>query len=422
MIAALMAYAALVGVALTLAARVVEWGMERSGWAVRWVWLVAAALTIAIPVWRLSGSRSGSAPDGRDAVNGSAVRLPAVLIPSIPESATGRTSAWDALLLAAWALASLALAAREASRRRQLQIARDGWERRRLDGTPVLVAPDVGPAVVGVRDGEVVVPPWVLTLERDARALVLRHELEHLRAGDAAVQDFVRLLVALVPWSPALWYIERRLRGAIEVDCDRRVLGTMRSSRRQYGALLLHVAGRAGSATHVVPALSESYSLLARRITAMTHPPRRSPIALAACLTIAGAALVAACNTETPQVTKAPADTTPRSAAQPAVAAPEGAYFEFQVENPVQSARGLAPHYPDSLRTAGVEGEVLVQFVVDTLGKAEPQTFKVLKASHEAFAAAVKEAMPGMNFIPASIKGVKVRQLVQQPFAFALAK
>src|SRR5690606_12921348 len=137
--------------------------------------------------------------------------------------------------------------------------------------------------------GEVVVPAWVLTLDAASRSLVLRHELEHLRAGDAALQHFTRLLVALVPWNPALWYIERRLRGAIEVDCDRRVLGAMRSSRRQYGALLLHVAGRAGSATHVLPALSESYSLLARRITAMTHPPRRSPIALAACLTIAGA-------------------------------------------------------------------------------------------------------------------------------------
>lgn len=422
MIAALMAYAALVGVALALAARVVEWGMERSGWAVRWVWLVAAALTIAIPVWRLSDSRPGSAPDGRDAVNGSAIRLPTVLVPSMPDSAMGHASARDALLLAAWALASLVLAARGASRRRQLQIAREGWERSRLDGTPVLVAPDVGPAVVGVRDGEVVVPRWVLALESDARALVLRHELEHLRAGDAALQEFMRLLVALFPWNPALWYIERRLRGAIEVDCDRRVLGAMRPSRRRYGALLLHVAGRAGSATRVVPALSESYSLLARRITAMTHPPRRSPIALAACLTVAGAVLVAACNTETPQVAQSPANATPPSAAQPAVAAPEGAYFEFQVEHPVQSARGLAPFYPDSLRSAGVEGEVLVQFVVDTLGKAEPQTFTVLKASHEAFADAVKEALPGMNFVPARNRGVKVRQLVQQPFVFALAK
>lgn len=422
MIAALMAYAALVGVTLALAAWAVEWGVERSGWAVRWVWLVAAALTLAIPVWRLSGSRPGIAPDGRGAVSERAIRLPALLVPSMPESASGRTSGSDALLLAAWALASLVLAARWVSRHRQLQLARDGWERRRLDGTPVLVAPDVGPAVVGVRGGEVVVPAWVLTLDGASRALVLRHELEHLRAGDAALQEFARLLVALVPWNPALWYIERRLRGAIEVDCDRRVLGAMRPSRRHYGALLLHVAGRAGSATRVAPALSESYSLLARRITAMTHPPRRSPLALAACLTIAGAALVAACNTETPQVAKAPADSSPPSAAQPAVAAPEGAYFEFQVEHPVQSARGAAPRYPDSLRTAGVEGEVLVQFVVDTLGKAEPQTFKVLKASHEAFAAAVKEAIPGMNFVPASNRGAKVRQLVQQPFVFALAK
>jgi protein TonB len=98
-------------------------------------------------------------------------------------------------------------------------------------------------------------------------------------------------------------------------------------------------------------------------------------------------------------------------------------FFEFQVEKPVTALPGSAnPRYPDILRQAGVEGEVLAQFVVDTTGRAEVRTFKVLKSSHDLFGTAVKNALPGMRFIPAEVGGRKVRQLVQQPFSFAIAK
>lgn len=433
MILAIMAYAVLVSAAVALAARVAEWGMERWGWAVRWVWLGAALLAIAVPALRVFGER-GAPADGTDgAVAQGIIRLPAILVPSIPESALFGLGTMDVLLLGGWALASVALVVRWADRRRRLQLARDRWERRRLDGTPVLVATNVGPAVVGTVGGEVVVPSWTLALDDDARALVLGHELEHLRAGDALLQGVGRFLVILLPWNPALWFIERRLRGAIEVDCDRRVLRRTRADRRAYGALLLHVAGQGASAEAVVPALSESYSLLARRINAMTHPPRMSPLVLMACLTVAGTVVVAACNTEGPQL----ADSSAAGATLPAsstVAAPpletqtansrepDQPYFEFQVEVPVRAEGALAPRYPDILRKAGVEGEVLVQFVVDTMGRVEPATFKTLKATHELFAVAVREALPGMTFTPARLKGAKVRQLVQQPFSFAMAR
>ena len=98
-------------------------------------------------------------------------------------------------------------------------------------------------------------------------------------------------------------------------------------------------------------------------------------------------------------------------------------YFEFQVEKPVVSAPGSSsPRYPEILKSAGVEGEVLAQFVVDTTGRAEAGSFKVLKTSHELFALAVKNALPGMRFLPAEVGGKKVKQLVQQPFVFNIQK
>ena len=98
-------------------------------------------------------------------------------------------------------------------------------------------------------------------------------------------------------------------------------------------------------------------------------------------------------------------------------------YFEFQVEKQVAATPGnSAPRYPDMLRSANVEGEVLAQFVVDTTGRAEMNTFKVLKSSHDLFTNSVKSALANMKFYPAEVGGRKVKQLVQMPFVFSLNK
>jgi periplasmic protein TonB len=98
-------------------------------------------------------------------------------------------------------------------------------------------------------------------------------------------------------------------------------------------------------------------------------------------------------------------------------------YFEFQVEKQVAPASGNpAPRYPDMLRSANIEGEVIAQFVVNQDGAADMSTFKVLKSSHDQFTAAVKSVLPRMKFLPAEVGGQKVKQLVQMPFVFALNK
>jgi len=96
-------------------------------------------------------------------------------------------------------------------------------------------------------------------------------------------------------------------------------------------------------------------------------------------------------------------------------------YFEFQVEKPVQQIPGTGiPRYPDALRSSGVEGEVQAQFIVNEEGRAESGSFKVLKATNDLFASAVRSAMPQMRFYAAEVGGKKVRQLVQQSFQFKL--
>ena len=98
-------------------------------------------------------------------------------------------------------------------------------------------------------------------------------------------------------------------------------------------------------------------------------------------------------------------------------------YFDFQVEKPAGTAPGSpGPAYPDILRNGGVEGEVLAQFVVDTTGRVDVSTFRVLRSSHALFEQAVRSSLPRMRFLPAEVGGRKVKQLVQQPFVFNLQR
>jgi len=97
------------------------------------------------------------------------------------------------------------------------------------------------------------------------------------------------------------------------------------------------------------------------------------------------------------------------------------AYFEFEVTKPVVPARGtVSPRYPADLRQSGVSGCATVSFVVDTLGRADRSTTKLVAYSHREFVQAVWDALPKMQFIPAEIDGRKVRQRVFQPFTFAI--
>ncbi len=98
-------------------------------------------------------------------------------------------------------------------------------------------------------------------------------------------------------------------------------------------------------------------------------------------------------------------------------------YSESQVEKPVVPLQGSAvPRYPEVLKAAGVQGEVVAAFIVDTTGRVDPASFKVVTATNELFSAAVRTALPGMRFLPAEISGKKVKQQVQQPFVFTIVK
>jgi protein TonB len=103
--------------------------------------------------------------------------------------------------------------------------------------------------------------------------------------------------------------------------------------------------------------------------------------------------------------------------------APEGVLEERYVDrSPRILGNPISPEFPTSLRERGVNGRVSVQFVVDTLGRAELRGLRVVEASDSLFAQSVRAVLGRYRFSPGEVGGQKVRTLVQLPFDFTLVR
>lgn len=78
--------------------------------------------------------------------------------------------------------------------------------------------------------------------------------------------------------------------------------------------------------------------------------------------------------------------------------------------------------YPPLLRQARVEGQVTLQVVVDTLGRVEPSSIRVVASTNAEFTSAAVSAIRVTMFRPARLHGRPVRVRVNVPYEFSLAK
>ena len=222
-----MGYAALIGGLIAAGALALEQLAASTGRPRRFVWLAALTLAVVVP---LLGSPRKSLPAADIPVLAPAEpAAPAMVqlerapgfLPSLPIPAS-RTAARTAGI--AWAAGSAAALIALFAVLVVVACARRRWPHRRVSGTDVYLSRRFGPALVGIVAPKPVIPSWVLEAEPEARATILRHEQEHARARDHLALLYAGLVVAAFPWSPAIWWMCRRLRAAIEIDCDQRVI------------------------------------------------------------------------------------------------------------------------------------------------------------------------------------------------------
>jgi beta-lactamase regulating signal transducer with metallopeptidase domain len=274
-----MLYAMALAAVMSLAAALLERVVARAA-ATRLLWiatLIASAGWAMVAAARSSTDASATPNIVRDAGTGS---LPGKRSPnatrSTNDASSGATasapksdgSGLDLLLLGFWIVSSGACLTVLAVSAWRIERMRRAWHERLVAGVPVLISHDIGPAVVGLVHHCIVVPAWVETLDERQQQIVMTHEREHVRAGDPLLLWSATLLVALMPWNVPLWYALRRLRHAIELDCDARVLRS-RSSAHEYCELLLDVGERTLAGVAPIAALAEPATLLERRIEAM---------------------------------------------------------------------------------------------------------------------------------------------------------
>jgi beta-lactamase regulating signal transducer with metallopeptidase domain len=232
----------------------------------RWLVLSLMALSLVLPAVLAVTHRPAPVPMAPQP----AQTQPTAAIATEPS----RQISADTVLLIGWATLSVALLALLAATDRRIRAELAACRHQRVLGVAVTVSRDFGPAAVGLIRPRVVLPAWALDRPHDELRLVLRHELEHLRAGDQFVLAAGVTMAVLMPWNPALWWQLRRLRVAMELDCDRRVTVTP-SDRPRYAQVLLDV--RTARAPHqMVLALAPAPSALTERLVALLERARPS--------------------------------------------------------------------------------------------------------------------------------------------------
>ena len=297
MIASLVLYGLVTGGCVALAALAAERVAKLLRRSVRWVWagalLTIVALMISIPLRRATdGAERGTAID---------VTLPTSLSGEMLSSASRRIPPAAGNVLGwAWLVASGGLLLLLGGVHLRYRRLRAGWPLVELGGRLVRVAPSDGPAVMGFVRPEIVVPEWLLDRPSAERQMVVEHEAEHLRSGDPVLLTLAWLVAVAMPWNAAVWWMLSRLRLAVELDCDARVLGAG-APANDYANVLIDIASEHAGLRFAAPALLGSPTHLHRRLAAMyaeTH--RLRALRGAAAFAVALAAFVVACGTELP--------------------------------------------------------------------------------------------------------------------------
>jgi hypothetical protein len=95
-------------------------------------------------------------------------------------------------------------------------------------------------------------------------------------------------------------------------------------------------------------------------------------------------------------------------------------FLEAQVDDPPLLIQPGPQIFPPAMKTAGIPGKVTMQYIVDVTGHVEPNSFKVLATTHQAFVEPTKQMLLKSLFKPGKVKGTPVRVLVQQVINFTI--
>lgn len=90
------------------------------------------------------------------------------------------------------------------------------------------------------------------------------------------------------------------------------------------------------------------------------------------------------------------------------------------VQEKPERLAGPQPVYPPLLMQAGIEGTVMVQAIIDTMGRVEPNSLKITQTANPGFNESAKQTVVKSLFRPARVYGKAVRVLIQLPVTYTI--
>src|SRR5882672_8300156 len=228
-----MLYSIVVSLLMGLATLALERSAQIRQRPARWLWATCMVASLAIPF--IPSKVSVQIPETAHANRAksseiltppqpTAIETSRFKLPIIGTDPTPLSNGVSTVLDWTWRVSSVALALVILASGAHLSWRRRRWDRGHMAGTAVYISEDSGPAVVGFLRPHIVVPRWLTKLSPGEQELVIAHERSHLDAYDTQLLTIAVCLLACMPWNLMLWWQLRRLRLAIEIDCDARVL------------------------------------------------------------------------------------------------------------------------------------------------------------------------------------------------------
>ena len=278
------------------------------------------------------------------------------------------------------------------------------------------------PTTIGGRHPLILLPPR-LQDDAEARRMALLHECVHLRRYDDWAHIGERLMAALFAVHPLVHRLCDHIADERERACDLAVLNHGQTAAGAYARLLSDFATTPAPARAGTLTLSESSSLLNRLRTMRNLSSFRSysPLSLTLGLCVVAAGLVfgvTACSDSMGPSTTATSSSdpaTPRTAG-----ASDSTYTSPETKPDCGGMRALQKHisYPEVAQKAGIEGQVIVQFVVDKDGNTVAPT--ITKGVDETLDQAALQAVKQLSCEAGRQDDQAVRTQMALPVTFRL--
>ena len=285
----------------------------------------------------------------------------------------------------------------------------------------VVTTQDIVPMTLGWLRPLIVVPETLIGDEEHLH-MTLLHELIHIRRQDVLLQGVEYVIGALFLINPAVWLLRRSIGQYREMSCDADVVTQPRVSSKRYAALLYRFASPPSFRRRLALSMSASDKELKKRILAMklhNRPAHRwlSPkwmgLVLAALLLTSATAFVACSDLAGTNITV-------DEATENAASKTNALTVVDEMPELIGGLKALQEQlrYPAVAREAGIEGRVIISFVVDKEGRVtEAEIVKGLGSGLDEEAVRV---ITEAQFKPGRHDGEIVPVKLSIPFTFKL--